>query len=58
VNMRGPTFAVIAICLLGAASASAQTPQQAPAQQQPTQQQQIMNYFAGDWKLAGTSKIR
>jgi hypothetical protein len=55
--MRGPSVAVITICLLGGAFVSAQTPQEAPAQQQPTQQQQIMNYFAGDWKLAGTSKI-
>jgi hypothetical protein len=51
--------ALIAVCLLAAGFARAQAPQQmsAPAQQQPTRQQQMMNYFAGDWKLVGTAKI-
>lgn len=28
-----------------------------PTPPQPTQQQQMMNYFAGDWTLTGTTKI-
>jgi hypothetical protein len=48
--------ATITVVLLATVLGLAQTPpQQAPAA--PTQQQQIMNYFAGDWKLAGTEKI-
>jgi len=43
-----------AVCLLVTCLMVAQAPQQAPA---PTPEQQMMGYFAGDWKLAGTMKV-
>jgi len=40
--------------LILTAAAFAQAPQSMPA---PSQQQLVMGYFAGDWKLTGTAKI-
>ena len=50
-------WAAISVGLLAsglAVAQGAQPPQAAPA---PSPQQQMMNYFAGDWKLSGTTKI-
>jgi len=57
--------AAVTLCFICGPVAMAQTPQatqgqSSPAAQaasMPTQQQQMMGYFAGDWKLAGTVKI-
>jgi Protein of unknown function (DUF1579) len=51
--------AVVLIGLLAATFAAAQTPQsqQPQAAQGPSQQQLAMGYFAGPWKLTGTTKI-
>ncbi len=46
--------AVVTLCLVVSTVMAAQSPQQAPA---PTPQQQMMGYFAGNWKLSGTVKI-
>jgi hypothetical protein len=45
---------IFALCLILSAGTFAQNPQPTPA---PTAQQQMMGYFAGDWKLSGTVKI-
>jgi hypothetical protein len=42
------------VCLLAGALASAQAPQ---APSPPGQQQLAMGYFAGSWKITGTTKI-
>ena len=63
-RVRGISAAVT-LCFICGPVAMAQTPQatqgqSSPAAQaasMPTQQQQMMGYFAGDWKLAGTVKI-
>ncbi len=49
--------AFVITCLLTCALAAAQQAQPAPAPEQPTQQQLMMNYFAGDWTLTGTTKV-
>lgn len=46
--------AVAAFCFILSAGMMAQAPQTTPT---PTPQQQMMGYFAGDWKLSGTVKI-
>lgn len=45
---------IFALYLILGAWTFAQAPQAPPA---PTPQQQVMGYFAGDWKLAGTARI-
>lgn len=45
---------IIVACFLLACLVVAQAPQQEPV---PTQAEQMMGYFVGDWKLAGTMKV-
>jgi len=47
-------LAVLIVCFFAARMLVAQAPQQAPA---PTEAQQMMGYFVGDWKLKGTMKV-
>jgi hypothetical protein len=50
--------AAIAICLFAGMLAVAQSPMAPQAQPPaPSQQQLAMNYFAGPWKITGTTKI-
>ncbi len=47
-------FAFLIACCFLTCLLAAQPPQQGPA---PSQAQQMMGYFVGDWKLAGTAKV-
>ena len=50
-------LAAVSAGLLASVFAVAQGPQQAQTASAPSPQQQMMNYFTGDWKLSGTTKI-
>ncbi|MGA2689394.1 MAG: DUF1579 family protein [Candidatus Korobacteraceae bacterium] len=49
--------AAFSLGLLASAFAVAQVAQQPQTAPAPSPQVQMMNYFAGDWKLTGTTKI-
>jgi hypothetical protein len=54
--VRSPLVALVLLLLAGI-WAIAQAPQSPQSASAPSQQQQMMGYFAGDWMLTGTTKV-